>query len=306
MSEYPTPTNEPGPPSAYAREIELRRAKSIESASETALALTCAYANDDVFVLDKPPSAYVDDVLRAVRENRITRIDVDRRSRTRDDALADEHTKMMHRLDRDTSGALVFARNSDATRSLAGQFARGDVKKWYVALCATTGGTDVGSREERETVRVETGHGRARYGLFRLYNARDVDRELPGNNRVKRAVTMIEIESAVENADVVYCEAERGARRARLVLARCSPITGRTHQIRLHCASLGLPLVGDVRYGGPIELESSSRWLIGGESVRGALLHAESVTFRHPRHDVDVVVVSPRPPWAHISSDRHP
>lgn len=305
MSDYPVPTTEPGPPSVHAREIELRRAKSTETAAETALALTCAYADDDVFVLDKPPLAYVDDVLRAVRELGVVHIAVDRRARTRDDALADASTKMCHRLDRDTSGALVFARNPDATRSLAGQFARGDVKKRYVALCAATEGTEVGSRVDGETVRVETGHGRARFGLFRLYDARDVDRELPGNNRVKRAVTMIEIEAAVESADVVYCEPERDGARSRLVMVRCSPITGRTHQIRLHCASLGLPLVGDVRYGGPMDLASSSSWLIGGEPVRGALLHAESVTFLHPRDDVQVVVVSPRPSWAHFSSTGH-
>ena len=115
----------------------------------------------------------------------------------------------MHRLDRDTSGALVCGRNGVATTSLSNQFkASGVVRKRYVALCAVTDAFE--EEETREEYRVVTGHGRAKFGLFRLYRLEDVDRELPGKSRVKRCETTIIIERRDDGA----------------VLAECRPVTG--------------------------------------------------------------------------------
>ena len=173
----------------------------------------------------------------------------------------------MHRLDRDTSGCLVVARNRDAIRSLSAQFADGTVQKTYVALCAATADYD-GVEENR---RIFTGWGRAKYGLFRLYDAADVGRALPGNKKVKHAETTIIVERVItDGVTLRFCEpasdADAERRRHRVALARCSPLTGRTHQIRLHCASLGLPLIGDVRYGGPIDMTRDGP--IGAPSLR--------------------------------------
>jgi 23S rRNA-/tRNA-specific pseudouridylate synthase len=272
--DYPSPTLRPGPPSEDARAVERARAEACERAAsrgERLDAVRALYVDDDVLVVDKPPQTYAHDIEHVVARGDVVLDEEtrDERASSRDERVAGATT--MHRLDRDTSGALVCGRNGVATTSLSRQFkASGVVRKRYVALCAVTDAFEE-KNETREEYRVVTGHGRAKFGLFRLYRLEDVDRELPGNKRVKRCETTIRIER--RRGD--------GA-----VLAECRPVTGRTHQIRLHAASLGLPLVGDVRYGGPE----------AGE--RGALLHAESIIFKHPKTGVDVSVTAPRPPWA--------
>jgi len=301
-TDYPKPTLRPGPPSDTARAIEGARAESCEraaTADEAAgTSVLVAYVDDDVYVLNKPAQTYVHDMERVVGQGMVycDVSTVDNRVTTRGVPFnATESACVVHRLDRDTSGCLVVARNRDAVRSLSGQFADGTVKKTYVALCAATADYD-GVEENR---RVFTGWGRAKYGLFRLYDAADIGRALPGNKKVKHAETTVVVERVItDGVTLDFCDpasdADAERRRQRVALARCSPLTGRTHQIRLHCASLGLPLVGDVRYGGPIGAPSLSR------AVDGALLHAERVAFRHPKSNLVIDVHAPRPSWARL------
>lgn len=293
---YPKPTDRPGRPSDAARALERERADASTSAQPTTV--RCLYADDDVFVVDKPALAYVDDVLDAVRRG-LAVVDadtVDAREETREKRLEEVALSMMHRLDRDTSGCLIFARSQSARSSLAEQFSSGTVKKSYVALCAAERG---GHFETGGEFRVVSGHGRAKFGLFRLYELGDVDRSLPGSssNKVKRCETVVTIGETIDDVSVRYCEDDDDSK-TQLVVATCSPITGRTHQIRLHCASLGIPLVGDVRYGGPATLVSSET------PVRGALLHAKSITFRHPTRGEFVTAVAPNPAWQPRTSAR--
>lgn len=288
-NNYPKPTDRPGRPSDAARALERERADASTRSQPTTV--RCLYADDDVFVIDKPAQAYVDDVLDAVRRG-LAIVDadtVDAREETREKRLEEVELSMMHRLDRDTSGCLVFARSQRARSSLAEQFSSGTVKKFYVALCAAERGERF---EMGGEFRVVSGHGRAKYGLFRLYELGDVDRSLPGStgNKVKRCETVVSIDETIDEVSVRYCEDDDDSK-TQLVVATCSPITGRTHQIRLHCASLGIPLVGDVRYGGPATLVSSDM------PVRGALLHAKSITFRHPTRREFITAAAPNPSW---------
>lgn len=312
-TEYPKPTLRPGPPSDAARAIEGERAESCERAARADAAagvpLLAVYVDDDVYVLNKPAQTYVHDIERLVARGMVKCDDattVDNRATTRDVPFnASESARVVHRLDRDTSGCLVVARNRDAIRSLSAQFADGTVQKTYVALCAATADYD-GVEDHR---RVFTGWGRAKYGLFRLYDAADIGRALPGNKKVKvkHAETTIIVERVITDGVALrFCEPpsadDADRRRHRVALARCSPLTGRTHQIRLHCASLGLPLVGDVRYGGPIDAtrDGPIDAPFSARRVAGALLHAERVAFRHPKSNLRVDVHAPRPPWARL------
>jgi 23S rRNA pseudouridine1911/1915/1917 synthase len=72
-------------------------------------------------------------------------------------------------------------------------------------------------------------------------------------------------------------------------LVCAEPLTGRTHQIRLHLAHLGHPLLGDPKYGGPEE------WR--GEFLGGHRLHAERLELPHPRSGAALIVVAPAPAW---------
>ena len=210
-TEYPKPTLRPGPPSDAARAIEGERAESCERAAEAdeaaGVPLLALYVDDDVYVLNKPAQTYVHDIERLVERGIRMECDdatVDNRATTRDAPFnASESACVMHRLDRDTSGCLVVARNRDAIRSLSAQFADGTVQKTYVALCAATADYD-GVEENR---RIFTGWGRAKYGLFRLYDAADVGRALPGNKKVKHAETTIIVERVItDGVTLRFCE----------------------------------------------------------------------------------------------------
>ncbi|RRR70379.1 MAG: RluA family pseudouridine synthase [Candidatus Viridilinea halotolerans] len=158
---------------------------------------------------------------------------------------------LAHRLDRDTSGLLLVSKHPAANAPLQHAFAHGQVAKRYTCLCA-----GVPTWEQME---LQTGHGRGARGLWRLYPLAEVGQALPmGGGRVRLAHTSFELEAAWGD-------------HARV---RATLHTGRTHQIRLHMASLGLPLLGDVRYGGPSEHN--------GQLLSRHMLHATELRLAHP------------------------
>jgi tRNA pseudouridine32 synthase / 23S rRNA pseudouridine746 synthase len=142
---------------------------------------------------------------------------------------------LVHRLDRDTSGVIAFARTRLAQRHLGWQFERRQVTKTYVARVAG---------------RVAGEAGRIDWALA-----------CDWPNRPRQMVTPLG-KPAVTDWEVIA--REPGATRLRL-----RPLTGRSHQLRVHLAALGHPILGDPFYGDP------------GAAPR-LQLHAESLGFRHP------------------------
>ncbi|MBI5494807.1 MAG: RNA pseudouridine synthase [Deltaproteobacteria bacterium] len=128
--------------------------------------------------------------------------------------------RVCHRLDRDTSGALVLAETADAHRELNAQFERHLVRKSYLALVA-------GCLETPRVVDAPLGD----------------DVTAPRGARARQAP-----DPAGKPARTLLVPVRTGAERS-LVAAR--PATGRTHQVRAHLAHAGHPLEGDVLYGGP-------------------------------------------------------
>ncbi len=173
---------------------------------------------------------------------------------------------LAHRLDRDTSGVLLVSKNPAINPALQRAFANGLAHKEYLALC-----TGLPPADEFEVL---TGHGRSARGVFRAYPAEEIGRALPNGSRVKRMHTRFRVERRMAGG----------------ALLRAFPLTGRTHQIRLHLAHLGLPLVGDARYGGPTE------W--NGEPIPFHLLHAERLELPHPHTGAPLLLVAPPPAWA--------
>ena len=167
-----------------------------------------------------------------------------------------------HRLDRDTSGVLLFTRRREANAGVSALFAGKTVQKTYQALAvAAAGCADEWVVENHLGVigRVDKvdRHGAVRSGGDRARTSFRVLERLPG---------------------------------ALLVEAR--PRTGRTHQIRAHLAEGGHPLFGDQLYGGPVEVACGARNL----PVPRVMLHAVSLEFTHPVTSVGLGVSSPLPP----------
>jgi 23S rRNA pseudouridine1911/1915/1917 synthase len=128
--------------------------------------------------------------------------------------------RLVHRLDRDTSGVMLIARTRDVHARLARAMARQQVEKHYLALVHGV------PRSDRDRIDLRIG--------------RDAGGRLRASKTVGRAAsTMVELVAT-----------SRGAR-AGLSLVRCTLITGRLHQIRVHLAAAGLPIVGDPLYGEP-------------------------------------------------------
>ncbi len=172
---------------------------------------------------------------------------------------------IVHRLDQDTSGALVVAKSNGAYLHLIRQFKDHTVEKHYLALVYGNFSQSCGQ-------------------LTTVLGRHPVDRKkiavLPGKGRL--GVTHWQVEKAWGGVSLLRVTIE----------------TGRTHQIRVHLSHLQHPVVGDVTYGGG---KSKARSLKAEElrhiliSVDRQLLHAEVLAFRHPRTDQTLVFTAPLP-----------
>ena len=153
---------------------------------------------------------------------------------------------LIHRLDRDTSGILLAAKSHPATSFLGKALSARTFDKTY--LCVVSNGGVLADRGEIEAPLRREEIGREAW-------SRVCD---PDHPDAQAASTAYEVLSRAGEA----------------ALVRCSPHTGRMHQIRVHLGHLGAPIAGDVRYGGALSLD--------GHAVRRLMLHALSLSFPHP------------------------
>ena len=169
---------------------------------------------------------------------------------------------IVHRLDKDTSGALVVARNDFAHRHLAGQFQKRTVEKTYVAL--------VHGRLKRDTGTIDLPVGRDPVRRTRMTTRRRAGRDARTDWKV-----LARLESFT------------------LVLVRIH--TGRTHQIRVHFSALGHPVVGDTLYGAPRQVRVPRNASAPAPLGRN-FLHAARISFEHPRTGKRMTLAAPLPP----------
>ena len=163
---------------------------------------------------------------------------------------------VVHRIDKDTSGLLLYARDASSHRTLSLQFASREVKKTYVAI-----------------VRGRTTEQTWECNLSLLADADRQHRTIVDSKRGKDACSIFETLERYRDYSFI----------------RIHPQTGRTHQVRVHCAATGYPIVADPLYGDgkPLLLsQMKRRWKGDAFDERPLLartaLHAEGIEFIHP------------------------
>ena len=185
--------------------------------------------------------------------------------------------KLVHRLDKDTSGVLLLARTGKAAKALAKALHDRETRKIYWALVAGRPPQQVGTIQYGLVK--ASGHGPHGAGeKMHCIHPDEVERT-PG---AKRATTDYAVIETI------------GTRATWVGLV---PVTGRTHQLRAHMAEIGCPIVGDGKYGGNSQSNDGEGWgaKIGGDISRKMHLHARSLAFTHPFTGKEMLFEAPLP-----------
>ena len=227
------------------------------------------YRDDHVIALNKPPGLPVQGGSGHTRH-------VDGLGETLRFGL-DENPRLVHRLDKDTSGVLLLARTRPAAQALTAALRHRKTRKIYWALAAGVPTPYLG--EIKYGLLKASGHGKS------------------GENEKMRAVHPREIDSTpgAKRAHTLYATLYRVASRAAWVALE--PVTGRTHQLRAHMAEIGHPIIGDGKYGGSGQENMGDGWgaQLGGLISKKLHLHARTMAFAHPATDKPIVIHAPLP-----------
>lgn len=231
---------------------------SIPPVADATATLRILYEDDDMIAVDKLGGVGVTPAHRWRGGSTLNQLVGHLRLTPRDAARV---PKPCHRLDKETSGVLLYAKSAAAATSLMRQFEERTVNKTYAALCV--------ARPSASEIDAE---------ICKVDNAEQCERRVcaPGASGQSARSTL-----------TVIGETE-GSTGACLVLVK--PEHGRTHQVRVHCAALGAPLVGDGLYGGEAAIQAAERASIGRHA-----LHALSLECRHPTSGRRMSISAPLP-----------
>ncbi len=243
--------------------LTMRRRREDEPPTPTHLPLV--YRDADLVIFDKPAGLPIHATARYLNGTLV--------ALARGQALPGEKPDPAHRLDRETSGLVVCGTHLDSTRALKLAFAQGLVRKRYLAI------TEGWPAEDAFEVDAPLSVGGA---IVRVRVFIDPDAGKPSRTRFR----------VVERREIAG---------QKFALVECAPLTGRQHQIRVHLASLGLPIVGDKIYGADERIFARFAEYRLTEADKKILrlprhaLHAAHIAFPHPRDGRQFEIGAPLP-----------
>lgn len=176
------------------------------------------------------------------------------------------HTHLVHRLDAGTSGVMMLAKNQETAAMIFNLFQKKHIQKTYHLIAQGVpdlpkqgifDGKIARNKNRPNTFEVNLSAGKTAYTQYRLMTHQMID-----TNKQLMAY-----------------------------LFQANPITGRTHQIRVHFKQAGLPLLGDALYGGLKTLRMGEQTIF----IHRPLLHAYQLQFKHPHHHQEMCIQSPWP-----------
>lgn len=232
--------------------------KAISRADRDFLASITLYEDDDLLILNKPSGIAVQGGTKTARH-------IDRLLEGLGDGPA-TRPRLVHRLDRDTSGVLVVAKRRSIAAKLGRAFQTRSVRKIYWALV----------------------HGVPKPPQGKI-DAALVKAVTPDGDRVRKARAGEQTQA--QSALTYYAVTDRAAHQVALMSLK--PVTGRQHQLRAHMAILGHPVLGDEKYPSDTAIP---------EGIASQLhLHARRISFPHPSGEGVVDVTAPLPPHMEIA-----
>jgi 23S rRNA pseudouridine1911/1915/1917 synthase len=228
-----------------------------------AMDLSIVYEDDDLIVIDKPAGLVVHPAAGHESGTLVNAL-IAHCGESLSGIGGVKRPGIVHRLDKDTSGLLVVAKNDLAHQGLAEQFAdhgrTGPLERLYLAL--------VWGVPERKRGTVEAALARSQHNREKIAIVSD------DNERGRYAITHYEMREALPRSNPIAS------------LVQCELETGRTHQIRVHMAHIGHPLLGDAVYGSGFKTKANRLGAPQQQALTALnrqALHAAVLGFEHPR-----------------------
>lgn len=239
--------------------------------------LTVIYEDEHILVIDKaagivvtPADTIQDETISDILINEF-KINLDRGG-------------VVHRLDKDTSGVLIVAKTQEALENLQTQFKERVVKKQYIALVH-------GTLEKEEVVGGAITRNPGDREKFIVVESSEDSKDAETKFVPAKSLEMSQkkIEEVFEGFNKIQMRKIYASNYQYFTLMNCFPLTGRTHQIRVHLKHIGFPIVSDEKYGGRKTVRLDRRW------CARQFLHAAKLEINHPSTGERLTFESPLP-----------